>query len=395
MAIVGAIIGAGFISGKEIVSFFGGTGYYALLLLLPLAFLFFVVLFVFAKLGKEIKPQSISDLTFAMFGKAGVVVDFGFIIATFITLASMLAGSDSIGLIMFGANYNFCYIGIFTAMIVTIIVFYGLKYIYKITDFILPIMLILVLFFVFVFIVKQPRQSVTVELYSKNGFMAIVYLFLYVFMNTFSNTFIVAKSSQYMNKRQTGIACVITSVMLCAFVGLILIAILHGGDDIFASDMPMLAVANALGGVFGVIYSIVLWLAIFTTICIAAYTIVQWLNNYIKNKFLCSVITVGLGFVFSRFGFSTIVDIFYPLEGIFGGVFIVYAIVFYFKNKNMFFAQQKMELSQRLTAESLSFEIEKEPKKITKKSNQLKSIEITKQGPNIKIKKKYQQKRKW
>lgn len=384
---------------------------------MPLAFLFFIVFFIFAKLGKEIRPKSISDLTFAMFGRAGVAMDFGFILSTFITLSSMLAGSDSIGRIMFGIKYNFCYIGILTAMIVTVIAFYGLKYIYKITDFILPIMLILVLFFVFAFIISVPQQNVTVELYNKNGLTAIIYLFLYVFMNTFSNTFIIAKTSQYMNKKQIGIACIITSVLLYLFVGLILVAALHGGDDIFSSDMPMLAIANATNGAFGAVYSVVLWLAIFTTICIAAYTLVQWLNNYIKNKFLCCVITLTLGFIFSRFGFSTIVDIFYPLEGIFGGVFIVYSVVFYFKNKKVFFAKEKRELSQRLTAESLSLDVDmvapknsfkkagkinnvinsKNHKKISKKNHyknrtqkgKLKSITISKNGPDIKIKKEY------
>jgi len=335
MAIVGAIIGAGFVSGKEIVSFFGGTGYYALILLMLVAILFFLVLYVFAKLGKIIKPKNISDITTAMFGRGGVFVDFGFILSTFITLSSMLAGSDSIGQIMFGANYNFCYIGILTAMIVTLIVFWGLKYIYKITDIILPIMLILILFAVFIFILSQPRQVATYAVVGKNAFSAIIYVFLYVFMNTFSNIFIVAKSGQFLYKKQVGLASVVTSLVLTILVGLILVAILHGGDEIFTSDMPMLAVANSISVVFGVIYSFALWLAIFTTICVAAYTIVQWLNQYINSKFICAVITLSLGFIFSRFGFATIVDIFYPIEGIFGGVFIVYTFVFYLKNKNL------------------------------------------------------------
>lgn len=385
MAIVGAIIGAGFVSGREIISFFGGYGYLSFLLLIPVAILFFLVFYIFVKLGKELKPKSISDLTFAMFGKAGVVVDFGFILSTFITLSSMLAGSDSIGQIMFGASYNFCYIGIITAMIVTVIVFCGLKYIYKITDAILPIMLVLIFVVALTFLISSPKQVVSQDKFNQNTFSAIFYMILYVFMNTFSNIFIIAKTSQYMNKRQTGIASALSSTLLTVFVGIILLTILHGGDSIFASDMPMLAAANAVSGVFGTVYSIVLWLAIFTTICLAAYTIVQWLNNYIKNRFLCAVITLTLAFIFSRFGFATIVDIFYPIEGIFGGVFIIYSVIFYFKNKKRFLANKIMLINSKNTAESLSYPSLNDKEGITKILKSLKKYRAYKNTITINL----------
>jgi hypothetical protein len=67
---------------------------------------------------------------------------------------------------------------------------------------------------------------------------------------------------------------------------------------------------------------------------------------------LCAVITLTLAFVFSRFGFATIVDIFYPIEGIFGGIFIIYAIVFYFKNKKRFIFKKYSLIKGENTGES-------------------------------------------
>ena len=350
MAIVGAIIGAGFVSGKEVISFFGAFGYWALPFLLLVFALFFFCFYVFAKLGKSLKPNSISGLTTAMFGKAGIFVDFAFILSTFITLSSMLAGCDSIGQIMFGASYNFCYISIATAIIVTIIVFSGLKYIYKITDAILPVMLVLIFVVAFTFLFGTKAQNIVQT--SINVTSAGLNSVLYVCMNTFSNIFIIAKTSQYMSKKQVGIACGISVATLVVLIFTILVVIFHGGDKIITSDMPMLAVAKSLGDVFGIMYAIVLWLAIFTTICVASYSIVQWLNIYIKNKFYCAVITLSLAFVFSRFGFSTIVDIFYPLEGIFGAIFIAYSAVYYFKNKNRFLSQELMQINYQKSAQS-------------------------------------------
>ena len=355
MAVVGAIIGAGFVSGKEVVSFFGSWGYFSLFLIALVGALFFFCFYIFSKLGKNLRPKSISDLTSVMFGKAGVFVDFAFILSSFITLSSMIAGSDAIGLVMFGAGYNFCYISILTVMIVVIVVSVGLKFIYKITDAILPVMLVLILIVSLTFLFGTARQTISADNTSGSAFSAIVYFVLYVFMNTFSNIFIIAKTSQYMSKKQIGLACGISAGILAFLVGLILITIMHGGDEIFVSDMPMLAVANGINKTFGVIYAIVLWLAIFTTICVVAYTIVEWLFQYIKNKFVCSVVTLSLGFVFSRFGFSTIVDIFYPIEGIFGGIFIVYSVAYYFKTKKQFLLKEYSNINAGKTAESVEF----------------------------------------
>lgn len=355
MAVVGAIIGAGFVSGKEVVSFFGSWGYFSLFLIALVGVLFFFCFYIFSKLGKNLRPKSISDLTSAMFGKAGVFVDFAFILSSFITLSSMIAGSDSIGQIMFGAGYNFCYISILTVMIVVIVVSVGLKFIYKITDAILPVMLVLILIVSLTFLFGTSRQMVSADNTSGSAFSALIYFVLYVFMNTFSNIFIIAKTSQYMSKKQIGLACGISAGILAFLVGLILITIMHGGNEIFVSDMPMLAVANGTNKTFGMIYAIVLWLAIFTTICVVAYTIVEWLFQYISNKFICSVITLSLGFVFSRFGFSTIVDIFYPIEGIFGGIFIVYSVVYYFKTKKQFLLKEYSKINTGKTAESVEF----------------------------------------
>ena len=352
MIILGAIIGAGFASGKEIVSFFGQYGYLAIPLLLLVAAIFFFFFYIFSKLGKMIRPQSISDITSAMFGRFGVVADFGFILSTFITLASMLAGSDSIGALIFHENYNFCYISILTAMLVAVIVFVGLKYIYKITNAILPIIILLVITILGIFLAGGNAQTVSESNIHFNLPSLLLSCILYASMNTFTNIFIIAKSSAYMDKKQIGLASAISSGIIFMLIALILFSILRGGDSIFLSDMPMVSIAFSIGNFWGIAYSILLWLAIFTTICIAAYTIVEWLNRFIKSKFLCSVIVLTLGFIFSRFGFSTIVSVFYPIEGVFGAIFIVYAIVYYYKNKRRYQAEQRAVLEKLKQMES-------------------------------------------
>ena len=359
MTILAGIIGAGFAGGREIISFFGQkAGYWAIPFLVLAGGLFFCCFYVFSWIGKFLKPKSISDLTSAVFGKAGIFVDFGFILASFITLASMLAGCDSIGTIVFGSGYNFCYISIIVSIIVAVIVAIGLKYIYRVTDFILPVMLGMIFIVVLLHLFTQTPTEVSAENIQKfNFFTILIYSILYVGMNCFYNIFIIAKSSEYMNKKQIGKASIIASSILFLLILLILLSALRGGDAAFTSDMPMINVAFGLGTPIGVIYSIIFLLAIFTTICISAYTIVQWLSRAIKNKFVCSIVVLSLGFIFSRFGFTNIVNIFYPIEGAFGLFFIIYLVVFYFKNRKAFEAKQQAIIDNYNLSQSRAQEV--------------------------------------
>ena len=360
MVCIGAIIGAGFASGKELVSFFGQNGFWSLLFIPLVAVLFFCCFFLFSKLGKLIKPKSISDLTSAMFGKVHIFVDFCFILCTFITLSSMLAGCDSIGYLTLGVNYNFCYFSIVSVILVMILLSFGLKWIYKTNNFILPTILILMLGIVITFFFIGKNDAISTEITSVNAFSGVTYCFLYASMNIFTNIFIISKTSQILTKKQVFNGSVIASLMLCAFITLIICSILTAGQTVFSSDMPMVSLAFNLSYGLGIVYSIVLWLAIFSTICIATYTIQTWLNNFIKSKFVCLVITLTVGFVLSRFGFSTIVDVFYPLEGIFALVIIIYSTVYYFKNKSRYkryYNIQKENLSNEKISASLDITI--------------------------------------
>ena len=333
MVILGSVIGAGFASGKEIVAFFGRNGFFAIPFLFVSAILFFCLFFTLSKLGKSVQPNSISDLTSAVFGKAGIAVDFGFIICLFITLSSMLAGSDSIGNLVFGSGYNFCYISIITAILTVLIISNGIKYIYKTTNIILPIMITCIVLILFVFLFGGNFENLSSTNINFSFFDAMIYSVLYASMNTFTNVFIISKSSENMSKKQRIVASVLSSTVILILIVLIFVSILLGGNEIFLSDMPMVSIAFSINQFFGIGYSFVLWIAIFTTICIASYTIMEWLFQFVKNKFLCSVIVLSVGFVFSRFGFSTIVSIFYPIEGVFGAIILLYFTIYVLKNK--------------------------------------------------------------
>ena len=60
--IIGAIIGAGFSSGKEIVVFFSGAGNFSFLLIIIITIFLYFVLSSLIKLGQNIKTNNIKDI---------------------------------------------------------------------------------------------------------------------------------------------------------------------------------------------------------------------------------------------------------------------------------------------------------------------------------------------
>lgn len=347
-AITGAIVGAGFASGREIASFFAKYGFWCIPFIFVAGALFFAVFFLFGKIGSKLRPGSVSDITKKVFGKAGIVVDVVFIISSFITLSSMLAGLDSTMQIAIGDKYVFPFVSILAAIVVVIILNYGLKKIFQFTDRIIPFMFSAIFVVVIGFLIFAGKQQVGYSQINHNIFSMGISPILYVCMNTFGNMFLIAKTSSYLKKKQIIIACLISSILLSVCILLVAICILFGGEAVFASDMPMLTIAYNLGTGFGIIYLITLFVAIFTTICTTAFAISTWLNNYISNKFVCAVIVMSIGFVFSRFGFATIVDVFYPIEGVFGLIFILICLVYLIKQRKLDRQQQTLPIVDAL-----------------------------------------------
>lgn len=339
--ITGAIIGAGFASGREVLSFFSQYGFLSLIFILFAGLLFYLVFYVFAKIGNKLKPNSISDLTKNIFGKASIIVDLVFILSSFITLSSMLAGVDSTMKIVFSEKYIFPIVSILTCFIVVLLLNYGIKKIFKFTDMVMPFLFGTILIFTLAFLLFGQKQQINYSSFNHSAFSLGISPILYVSMNTFCNIFLIAKAGSYMDNKKVKLGSIICASILTFCIFAVGLCILFGGDAILYSDMPMLVIAKSMGNLASSVYFVILIVAIFTTICTSAYTIVTWLNTFIANKFLCAVIVMTLGFIFSRFGFANIVDIFYPLEGAIGLIFIIMSIKYYFQNRNNNIANRK------------------------------------------------------
>ena len=335
MAILGAILGAGFASGKEIQTFFTNYGVIAYLLMVVACVLFAWTFYLFARIGKIVKPHSIADITRATLGKVSSVVDVLLMLSMFVTLSAMLGATDGLAQTVF-SGYSFPWASILLAVGIVLVLSGGKQSMFNTSKIIMPVIVVMIFASLIAFFCVSPKEMSSVEMIQPvsrqlKGFM---YAFLYVGLNTISESFIVARVSEKMNKKQSMIASIACALVVIVFAVLISVALTFAGNDVYASSLPMLKLSYLVGTGLGNAYAFVLLLAIFTTAVSTTYTMTSWLKQFVKNKFLSTNIIVAVGFFLSRFGFSNIVEIFYPLKGVLGIVLILAFSMFYFKHNN-------------------------------------------------------------
>lgn len=321
--ILGSIIGAGFASGKEIEVFFSNAGIISFFVIfVSMIFLFFVLknLITFSN---NLKSFNISHINKLLFKKSSKFFDIFLIAGLFVFLVAMIAGLNSIGKVIF-SNINFPVLTIISLFFVMFISILGIDAIKKVNLVLMPVVVLMIIV-VSVFGIKsnpiQPENNFQIS----NIFSALKYLFLglsYISYNiVFSCSLIFEKSKNFSKKQNiaNSIALTLILVLLISFVNLAML-----GFKINV-DLPLLAIAFSKNSVTGYIFAVCLWFSILTSLISNLYII---LNSFKTNKLLMSSIVLTLSFALSFFGFSTLINFIYPLQGVVCFVFIQKVFIF-------------------------------------------------------------------
>jgi uncharacterized membrane protein YkvI len=333
--ILGIIIGAGFASGKEIVTFFLDFGNFAPFLTVVMAMLIFYMAYIFIRVGKLIKPKAVNDITTAVFKKYSKAVDAIVVVSLFIAIFAMLAGVDALASDVF-TDYAFPYFSIILSFLVVLIVLGGLKSLLNVNSIVVPIIIVLVIIVAGSFLLFGEHGLVNLPLAFSfvNVGTGVFSVLLYVCMNMFIVGTIIAEIGAIINNKTAYKIATYSTVLITVCVGLVLAAILNSSNLIATADMPMVRVAYSMGEVMGAIYSLVILFGIFTTVIAASFAVNNWLNQFVRDRLISISLIITTAFLVSRLGFSKIVEFFYPIEGLFGLVFIGGVIAYYYKNRN-------------------------------------------------------------
>lgn len=296
--IVGGTIGAGFITGAELVRFFGVNNF-----LLPLMLscaLFFLLCILYLYLGKKYGGF---EGVLRLVGWGGLF-RFAVLFCAFVSSAGMLAGLDAL-LPRLSPLLSVC--GIVCS------VFFlekGMKGISALNLFLVPVLLCFVFFYAESPVFFYPRGD-TFSL----GWM------LYAGMNSFLMAPVLMDAGREM--RRPALSSAIAAALIAVSAVCILGSVYREGANALNAEMPFLAVAG------GKLFSAAVGFAILTSLVSSLYTPFSACSGLSpKKKIAAKSIILLAAFGVSRVGLKGIVGKLYPVIGCVGLFFSALCILY-------------------------------------------------------------------
>lgn len=303
--IVGTCIGAGFVSGAELVRFFGTEGFLFPVLASTLAFCFLLVLALL--LGK--KYGGYEKVTDALFKRFAPAVRMGIVLVSFIPCAGFIAGFDALL-----PTYK-PLLSIVGLLAVSLFVGRGMKGVGILNAVLVPALIAFL--FAFGDCITAFRAFVPV---SANGFFGGI---VYAGMNAFLALPILMDAGKDMKRPRLSAALAACFIGACALF--VLGAVAREGQGAIGSEMPFLYVMKG-----NVLFYVAAALAIATSLCSSLYPLFSLCETLGKKKkaakYAARALVLLAAFALSRLGLAGIVAYFYPILGIFGLFFSAFCV---------------------------------------------------------------------
>ncbi len=297
--LLSATIGAGFATGREIVVFFNCSGTMLPLYILIFIFAYIVMsitLFMLGRwIGKYTKIRRCYDIYLLLSG----ILMSGCLLSAVRSIGDNISGVFGIILV------------IITLISVLLICRLGLSGFEKFSLAVVPA----ILFIIFYITLHHSDRSIDI-VYGNNIFSPIVYSA----MNLCFIGYVLGRLGQQYKPRE----CVLASILGGIIVGIIVFSIrmyLYGTPYEYL-DMPILAACADQGYIFVVLYNILLYLAILSTIICTLSTAMNYINDF-KHSRASKVVVIMIILSLSCIPFGLAVSHIYPIIGYSGAVFMI------------------------------------------------------------------------
>ena len=311
--ILGAVIGVGFASGKEICVFFFDFGSASLIGLAAFGLLYIYLFFVIQHISNKLKINSYDKFNAVIFGKFCKITKIIMLINFIITSAGMLAGADYLFKTFFKIGFRIP--SIVLSVFCVILLFGGIEKIKLVANIIIPIMLTVI---VVNSLYNTTPQNVHLDISFQNGIMALYYGLLFG-VNNFVAAMPMLFETKLKSKGKLGVILTICVV--------ILLNILVLASNNFSTEMPMFELSKNVNIWFYYIYFATLIMALFSTLMICSYNANNIISNGKKSKFSIFVIVL-INLIISNLGYNFIVRYLYVLSGLISGVYVISMIFF-------------------------------------------------------------------
>lgn len=306
--ILGCFLGAGFVSGREVASYFSRFGSVSYFACLVAGVLFFVLTCFFFKVSNEVR--NINEFVSYYFRKGKSLVECLFAICVLIITGTMLAGTyslaDSLG-------YNKIFIVGLTLLLTFFVVNKKVKGLERVNLFLIPILILVLVLTMRNGGVKWDKESAILSSIISGG--------EYVFINIVSlGLLIVEIGHKYSSREKLFVSLISALVITLLLLGVNFSILSNGLTD---SIMPNLELSSK-NSILYVTMQICIYLGLFTTLISNIFLLSNFIDKYIKNKTLSIIISLIMGVIISCFGFVFLVgSIYIFIAGV--GIFIVFS----------------------------------------------------------------------
>ncbi|SKB03338.1 Uncharacterized membrane protein YkvI [Sporosarcina newyorkensis] len=331
-AFIGIIVGAGFASGNEIMTYFTSFGFWGILGAIVCTVLFAYLGMVLTRLGSRMQTNSHKDVIYKISGRyLGVVVDGIIIFTLFGVGVVMLAGAGANLHQQFGLP---SYVGsLLMIVLVFLTILLNVDKVVAVIGSITPFLIITVvgvsIYSVWTmdttFAVLDPvAKAVPTTL--PNWFVSAIN---YVSFNiAVGASMSIVMGGAEKNEKTAAWGGFVGGLGLGILILLSHLAIFSKVDDVAGTELPMLAIINSISPIFAIFMALVLYGMIFNTAVSMFYAFgARFIESGTKTFKVFVAVSLVIGYGLSFFGFTNLVSNFYPLVG-YLGLFLVAALIF-------------------------------------------------------------------
>lgn len=318
--IIGTLIGAGFASGQEVYLFFFSYGMKGLIGILISSIIIGVVIYSTFNILNKYKINTYKDFLNILIPKntkLKIIANFIINIFILITFFIMIAGFGAYFEQEIGINRL---VGSLILAIITFIVFMtSIKGVVKVNELIVPI-LIGFIFIIGIISIKDIHilnlENYVIRTNYTNFALSAV---LYSSYNSILLIPVLITLNNYVkNKKQIFYISFISAIVTILLSVIIFLLLVRVDVDISKLEMPVVYVVSNMFKILRYIYGVIILGSIFTT---AISLGVSFLQNTAKNKkgyTQISIIMCITSVMISKFGFSNLVSLLYPIFGYLG-----------------------------------------------------------------------------
>lgn len=330
-AYVGIIVGAGFASGQEIVLYFTSYGFKGIYGALLAMVGFSIVGMCVAQVSSKLRTSSHKDLIYQISGNTmGFVLDLVLSLFLFGVAVIMFAGAGATFQQMFGLPI---WLGSICMILLTVAtVMMDVKSIINIialaTPYLLTVVSIIAIYAIATMDFTFAEQAVIAQQAQISEKSWWVTALLYMSFNVgVSFSLLTVMCGTIRNHKVAGMGGIIGGILLGALILLVNFSLLAKMNIIVGLDIPMLALANEIHPIVGVLMTISLLGMIYNTAVGMLYSFMVRFFEPSRASFRIAVIFIGgLGFLASLVGFTTLVAKLYAVMGYVGLVLIIFII---------------------------------------------------------------------